>query len=308
MNDRKIRAIFFGTHEFAATILEGLISSPFITVELVITQPDKPVGRKKELKKSPVKILAEKYDLPIIQPASLRIYQLPISDYHIAIVAQYGIIIPKKLLDDSPHGFLNVHTSLLPKYRGASPIQSALINGETETGVTIMKMDEGLDTGPIILQKPIKIGEHDTYIDLDKKLAEIGKIALLEAIPKYISGELEPIPQDNLQASTCGQFTRDDGKIDWTKSATDIYNRYRGLNPWPGIWTSWKNKRLKLIKIKPVDLQIEAGKVVLENGKMYIGCAKNAIEVLKLQLEGKKAMDVEGFLRGYQKIASNILN
>jgi len=301
------KIIFFGTHNFATTILQGLIDSPFISVELVVTQPDKPVGRKKILQKSPVKILAEQYNLPIIQPLSLKNYQLPITDYQVAIVAQYGLLIPKQLLDDSSHGFINIHTSLLPKYRGASPIQSALINGETETGVTIMKMDEGLDTGPIISQKSIEIESDDTYLELDKKLAETGKIALLEAFSKYINNELQPISQDNSQATTCKQFSREDGKINWNKTASQIYNQYRGLTPWPGVWTTWDDSRLKLLKIRPANIEIEAGKVMAKNAKMYIGCSKNTIEVLDLQLEGKKAMKAKTFLTGFNNINQTTL-
>jgi len=233
---KSIKTIFFGTHNFATTILQGLIDSPIFDIQLVITQPDKPVGRKKELTSPPVKILAEKHGIKVEQPDSLRDYNLQPTayprrgmpcGYDLGVTAQYGLLIPENILNAQTHGTLNTHTSLLPKYRGASPIQSALINGETETGVTIMKMDKGLDTGPVILQKSLKVEPNDTYLDLDKKLAKIGLLALLEAVPAYVSGQLQPIPQDNSDATTCKQFTREDGKIEWNKTDKEIYNLYR---------------------------------------------------------------------------------
>ena len=206
------------------------------------------------------------------------------------------------MLNAPKHGIINIHGSILPKYRGASPIQSALINGETETGVTIMKMDKGLDTGPIILQKSVKINPDDTYLDLDKKLAQIGAKCVLEAIPDYISGKLSPTPQDNTKATVCRELSREDGKIDWSKSATEIYNQYRGMTPWPGVWTTWGGKRLKLIKIKPVQLKLGTGKVSVENDKIYVGCGDASIEVFELQMEGKKVMGVKDFLNGFATI------
>jgi len=304
---KKIKTVFFGTHDFAAVILQGLIESPFVSIDLVVTQPDKPVGRKQEFKKSPVKILAEKYEIKIDQPASLKNYELPISDIELGVTAQYGLLIPKHILGTPKHGILNVHTSLLPKYRGASPIQSALINGETETGVTIMKMDVGMDTGPILLQKTLQIDPDDTYLDLDKKLAVIGSDALLEAIPDYTAGELKPTEQDNSKATLCKQFKREDGKIDWTKTSEQIYNQYRGMTPWPGVWTTWGNKRLKLLKIKLNQKSIEPGKVCVENDTMYIGCAENAIEIIELQLEGKNSTDTKTFINGHKEMDGDML-
>lgn len=305
----KIHIIFFGTHDFAAHILKGLLKSPLFSVDLVITQPDRPTGRKQELQKSPVKILAEKHNLKIDQPENLKNYGLLVTGYglQLGIVAQYGLLIPEDVLEAPKYGTLNVHTSLLPKYRGASPIQSALINGDSETGVTIMKMDKGLDTGPILLQKKLKIDKDDAYVELDKKLAKIGLKSLLQAVPDYTDGKLKPQPQDNSKATTCKQLSREDGKIDWAKTANEIYNLYRGLTPWPGIWTMWKNKRLKLLKIKPTDKKLDTGLVSTEKEKIYIGCDEGSIEVLELQLEGKKSMDAKTFLNGHKDINKIIL-
>lgn len=308
LNNRTISTVFFGTHEFAATILEGLISNPLFLIELVVTQPDRPVGRDQRLESSPVKAIAQKYGLKIDQPENIKNYHLSLITYHLNIVAQYGLRIPKHILNAPQYGTMNVHTSLLPKYRGASPIQSALINGETKTGVTIMLMDEGLDTGPIILQKEIAIALDDTYETLDKKLALLGLDALIEAVPQYVEGKLRPTSQNDSKATTCKKLSREDGKIDWNKSAEEIYNLYRGLTPWPGVWTMLQGKRLKLLNIKPATKTIPPGQVMVENDRIYIGCGKDAIEVLELQLEGKKVMNAITFLNGYKDIEGATLS
>ncbi|MBI5222270.1 MAG: methionyl-tRNA formyltransferase [Candidatus Magasanikbacteria bacterium] len=296
-----IKTVFFGTHNFAANILQGIINNPLFDIQLVITQPDKPVGRKQELQKSPVKLLAEKYNLQAAQPDSLKTYTLTnLHTYELGICAQYGLIIPPNILNTPKHGIINVHTSLLPKYRGASPIQSALINGETETGVTLMKMDEGLDTGPILWQKGLKIEPDDTSTTIEQKLAKIAILGLTEAIPDYSGGALIPTPQDNAHASICKGLTREDGKIDWSKTAQQIYNQYRGLTPWPGIWTMWNNKRLKLLQIKPTDKVTPTGQVLVEGDRIYIGASDRAIEVLELQLEGKQKMSAKDFANGHR--------
>ncbi len=298
----KIQTVFFGTHTFAATILQGLIDSGMFDIQLVITQPDRPVGRKQELQKSPVKLLAEKHGLKIAQPASLKTFDF--TDFmDLGIVAQYGLIIPQRVLDLPKMGIINVHTSLLPKYRGASPIQTALMNGETQTGVTIMKMDAGLDTGPIILQKTLDIAQNDTYTTLDQKMAEIAISGLLEAIPQYISGALQPVPQDNSKATFTKQLTREDGRVDWQKTAQETYNRWRGLTPWPGVWTDeLGDKRMKLLKIVPIDQTLTPGRLEIRDKEIVIGTKKGSIKILELQVEGKSKQTARVFINGYGKI------
>jgi len=326
----KISVVFFGTHDFATQILQGLIDSPLIEIKLVITQPDKPVGRKQILEKTAVKVLAEKHGIKIDQPVSLKTYKLipPQRDpvrcgtnlsrrsgipfatgqtCKLGVCAQYGLLIPKHILETPKHGIINVHTSLLPKYRGASPIQSALINGETETGITIMKMDAGMDTGPVLLQKPLKIEPDDTYPTLSQKLSKTAIFALTETLNGYISGQIIPQPQDNSKATYTKILMREDGKINWSKSAQEIYNQYRGLTPWPGIWTTWQDQRLKLLEIKLAKLDLSAGQVSIENDKIYIGCNNKAIEITKLQLEGKQATDAKTFINGHKQIHGEIL-
>lgn len=294
-----ISTVFFGTHTFATTILQSLIDDAEIDVALVVTQPDKPVGRKKVMTPPPIKPLAEEHGIPVVQPSSLKQYELP-GTFDIGVTAQYGLLVPKHILDTPTHGILNVHTSLLPKYRGASPIQSALIHGETETGVTIMKMDVGLDTGPILTQHTTQIDPVDTYPILDQKLANIAAEALPETLKGYIAGSISPQDQDDSLATHCKQFSRDNGRVDWTHSTTEIYNQYRGLTPWPGLWTTLDDKRLKLLTIAPADIDITPGMIANHEGKLLIGTNDHAIEVTSLQLEGKQAMSAADFLAGYQ--------
>lgn len=298
--------VFFGTHTFAATILQGLIDSGMFDIQLVITQPDRPVGRKQELQKSPVKLLAEKYNLQLVQPVNLKSSILNLQSYDLGICAQYGLIIPESILNAPKHGTINVHTSLLPKYRGASPIQTALMNGETQTGVTIMKMDAGMDTGPIILQKPLNIAPEDTYTTLDQKMAKIAILGLLEAIPEYISGALKPVPQDDSETTITKQLTREDGRVDWQKSAQEIYNQWRGLTPWPGVWTELDtstslktSKRIKLLSIIPIDQTLSPGKLDINGDKeIVIGTKKGSIKILELQVEGKNKQTAREFVNG----------
>lgn len=305
--ENKIKTIFFGTHDFAANILQGLIDSPLFEIALVVTQPDQPVGRKQVLTPPAAKILAEKHGLTVDQPESLKNFQFSTGDFELAIVAQYGRIIPKNLVEAPKYGTLNVHTSLLPKYRGAAPIQTAIMNGEAETGVTIMKMDEGMDTGPILLQKRIAIHPDETYLDLDKRLASIGCEALLETIPPFISRELVPTPQNNEEATYTRILTREDGQINWQNSEKEIYNQYRGLTPWPGIWTTLEEKRLKLLKIRPTDEILSPGLVSIQGNRILIGAGEKSVEVLSLQLEGKPAMEAKVFVNGYKDIDGKIL-
>lgn len=309
-----MKIVFFGTHTFAASILEALLAEPAFEVALVITQPDRPVGRQQKIQKSPVKILAEQNKIAVEQPNSLKSYALPacagrrVTSYELGVTAQYGALIPKHILETPKLGILNIHTSLLPKYRGASPIQTAIMNGDAETGVTIMKMDEGLDTGPILLQKKLSIGPDETCPKVEAKLAKLGAEALLEAIPKYLAGKLSPTPQADAQATYCKQLTRDDGRIDWRRSAREIYNQYRGLTPWPGVWTIWNEKRLKLLDIKlTAVLGGGGGEIIVDKDRLYITARNQALEIIELQLEGKKPMMARDFLRGHKTFVNSIL-
>jgi methionyl-tRNA formyltransferase len=297
---QKIKTAFFGTQDFAATILQGLLDSDVVSVEMVFTQPDRKTGRKQIVEESPVKKLAKKYNIPIDQPESLKNYPLPLTPYSLGIVAQYGLIIPKKIIDSFPKGMINVHGSLLPKYRGASPIQAALVNGETETGVTIMLMDEKMDHGPILSQKRLPVDADDTYSTLAHKMATEGFVLLLNTLPEWLNGKLKAQPQDESQATFTKLLTKEDGLVDFNKTNEEIYNQYRGLTPWPGIWCVRNDKRLKLLKIIKSEKSLPASEALVESKHIFIGCGHGSIEVLELQLEGKSAMDAPTFLNGYK--------
>ncbi len=301
------KIVFFGTHDFGAGILDVLIGSKKYDLVAVVTQPDRPVGRRHELQQSAVKILAVRHGLHVLQPELLKTFDIGHMAFDLTVVCQYGLIIPKNILDTPKYGSINVHTSLLPKYRGASPIQSAIASGEVETGVTIMQMDEKMDHGPILSQAKISIGPDETYRDLQKKMLPVAQQLLLETLPGYLEGKIKPRPQNENEATFCKIFSREDGKINWQKTAEEIYNQYRGLTPWPGVWTMWNSKRLKLLKIRTNSRRLPAGKIETENQQIFVGTSNGAIEILSLQLEGKKEQTNSSFIAGHPKFDSTSL-
>ncbi|MBI2041444.1 MAG: methionyl-tRNA formyltransferase [Candidatus Nealsonbacteria bacterium] len=278
MENNKIKIVFIGTPEFGATVLERLIRGGFPPV-LVITETDKPSGRKQIVTPPPVKITAQKYDIQIEQPEKILNLKSLILNLHpdLIIVAAYGQILPKEILEIPKYGCLNVHPSLLPKYRGATPVQSAILNGDKETGVTIMLMDEGIDTGPILSQKKTEIGSNETYQELHGRLAVIGSELLTDTIPDWIGGRIKLARQDEKIAVYTKILAREDGLIDWRKSPEELDRRIRALNPWPGTYTVQREKRIKVLKAR-----LESGKLIIES----------------VQPEGKKPMSYKDFLRG----------
>lgn len=305
MNKTKI--VFFGTHEFAAYILQGLIDFPFFEVALVVTQPDQAVGRKQVLTPPLTKVIAQKHKIPVVQPETLKNFEFPIKDFDLSVVIEYGRIIPERLLSVPKHKTINIHPSLLPLYRGPTPIQAALLHGDSKTGVTIMQMDATMDTGPILLQKEIAIDPDDTFLTLREKLMPLALDALIETTPGFIDGSIKAKVQNNTLASYCKLMTRDDGKIDWTKTSDEIYNQYRALSPWPGIWTLLNGKRLKLLEIKPSANHLYPGKLSLDKKGIFIGTKDGAIEVMSLQLEGKSEMTAKVFWNGNKVIDGALL-
>jgi len=298
-----MRIYFFGTHDFAKHILSALIADENIEIVGVVTQPDRPAGRKNILQASPVKLLAEQHNLQIFQPETLKHFEIT-DTIDIGVVAQYGNLIPKRLLDHPRLGMINVHTSLLPTYRGASPIQTALINGDTTTGVTIMTMDVGLDTGDILKQQEIAIDSDWVYSDLDNALATISAPLLLDVLHQIISGTIIAKKQDDTLATHCAQLTRDSGMINWDNSAETIYNQYRGLTPWPGIWTMWQGKRLKLLKISKISETHDRANVLCANDQIIVGTSQGSIVLHTVQLEGKASMDSKVFISGYKEFCT----
>lgn len=305
---KKIAVVFFGTHTLAETILMGLINSPLFSVVLVITQPDRPVGRTKKLQSPPVKTVALAHDIPADQPASLKKYNLPKTNAQVAVLAEYGNMIPQHIIDAFPFGIINVHPSLLPKYRGATPVQSALVNDDTETGVTVMKLDAGMDTGPILAQKTYPIDPSDTYETLFPMLVSLGASLLLKTLPNYLSGKVKPKEQHNADATVCRILTRDDGRVDWKQSAEQIYNQWRGLTPWPGIWTVWNETRVKLHTIAIAKKQIQPGQILVDQDTLFVGCGDDAVQIFELQLEGKPKTIASAFIAGHKRVNEVVLN
>jgi len=312
---QELNIIFIGTPEFGAIILEGLIKSNYKPF-LVITAPDKPIGRKQTLTPPPVKVSAQNYNIAVAQPEKIKDWKEEIKKLKpdLIILASYGQIIPKEILDAPRYGCLNIHPSLLPKYRGASPIQYAILNGDEKTGVTIMRMSEKLDAGPILANSEWQIANRITYKELHDKLAEMGAELLIENLPKLFSGQLSPQPQDDLKATYTKILTKEDGKIDWQKPAVEIERKIRALNPWPGTFCQWQtvNKR-QILKILEADVfnfndEKKPGQVFLfGKEKLTVKTGKNYLIIQKLQLEGGKPLSYQDFLRGHKEIIGTIL-
>lgn len=302
-----IRVVYMGTPDIAAVILQRLLREPYKIV-LAVTQPDRPKGRGKELAKSPVKIVAEEAGIPVFQPLKLRdpeaVKTVAKAKPDMIIVAAFGQILPKEVLDLPKYGCINVHASLLPAYRGAAPIQWAILDGQKETGITIMKMDVGLDTGDILLQKRIEIAPDETGGSLHDRLAELGAEALTEAIPGVIDGSLMPVPQGEMTTPYAKQLTKEMGRLDFTRPAEELERTVRGLYPWPGTYTELDGKLLKIQKAEAVVLK-EAGLTpgtitdITKKSFTFV-TAVGGLRVLELQPEGKRRMTTEEFLRGYR--------
>ena len=305
-----ISVVFFGTHDFAAIILEALATNQDFSVLGVVTQPDKPVGRKQAIQKSAVKIVAEKFNLPLFQPATLKKFTAESGELAQAdnfVVCQYGLVIPQAVLDMPKNGSINIHPSMLPSYRGASPLQTALLNGEKNTGITIMLMDAAVDHGPILIQEPVTILPDETYGTLSKRLAPIAANLLIKTLTDWAQKLIEPKEQNHALATFTKIFSRDDGKINWHKTAQEIHNQFRALDPWPGIWTMWNGKRLKLLSVGISTHSAAPGKVSQVNNDLVIGTSHGSITVFKLQLEGGKPTLAAAFLSGHPKIIGTIL-
>ena len=303
--------IFMGTPEFAVPSLKALIDSKYDVVG-VVCQPDRPKGRGKKMSSPPVKELAEQHSIPVLQPEKIRTDEFYVTlkgfKPDLICVTAYGRIIPPSILELPKYGCLNVHASLLPKYRGAAPINWAIINGEKTTGITTMLMDEGMDTGDILLKKEIEIGEDDTSVELSQKLSAIGAELLIETIEKGENDEITPIKQNDSEATSAPIIKKDVGKIDWSKSAEEIRNLIRGTQPWPGAFTSYNGKNLKFFKASVIKQNGEPGKILTaEDGKLIIGTDSNSLDVEELQIEGGKRLKVSDFLRGNQMKSENVL-
>jgi methionyl-tRNA formyltransferase len=311
-----LRIIFMGTAELSCASLAALARDEKFQIAAVVTQPDKPKGRELKLTPSPVKILAEKLNLSVLQPLKARdekfIGQLRELKPDLIVVVAYGQILPQSILDLPPHGCLNVHTSLLPKYRGAAPIQWAIAEGETETGVTIMKMEAGLDTGPILSVRRTPILPTDDSQILHDRLAQLGAELLVETIPNYVAGKTSPQPQAAESSTYAAKIKKEDGQIDWHLPAQKIWNRLRAFTPWPGAFTFLQTEsKPQLLKIWRAEVVGTAGVagIILSADKngIVIGCGKDALRILELQREGGRRLTAGEFLAGFQLKAASRL-
>ena len=310
-----MRIVFMGTPEFAILPLEYLILNQYQVVA-VYSQPDKPAGRGRSLVSSPVKRAALTWDLPVVQPISLKetdvLAQLADFQPDVIVVAAFGQILPQSVLDLPSYGCINIHPSLLPRFRGASPVASAILAGDEFTGVSIMLLDKGLDTGPVLTRSAISISPQDTAGSLAVKLSMIAARLLQEALIHWLRREIVPQPQNEAEAIYCGQITKEDGEVDWHLSALDIWRRVRAFNPWPWCYTRWRGKQLKIIEAVPLPEEgtYEVGRVVAldKEGAAFGVCTGDGIlGVLTVQLEGKRAMSAAEFLRGQRHLIGSVL-
>src|SRR6266550_3061183 len=302
---QSLNLVFCGTPRFAVPTLEKLVEAGF-QIELVVTQPDKPRGRGMEMSPSPVKQRALKLGLEVVQPDKIKNNEAFRSKVFSVkpdaiIVVGYGRLITSWMIELPPMGNINLHASLLPKYRGAAPIQWAIASGETVTGVTTMKIDSGLDTGDILLQKDIPIEPTDTAETLAPRMATIGAGLMSDTLHGLRAGTVHPTRQDQSKASLAPILKKEDGEIDFYRSAEEICNRLRGFQPWPGAYTSFRSKNLQVWDAKPLQRVLNEAELVLESDRLIVGCGKGtALEPLVVQPEGKKRMAARDFVHGYR--------
>lgn len=309
------KVVFMGTPDFAVPTLNALIK--FHEVIGVVTQPDRPVGRKQEIQLSPIKDVALAHDIPVFQPEKIRkpeaIETLKKWEADVYIVAAFGQILPQEVLDIPKHGSINIHASLLPRWRGAAPIQACIRAGDTESGITIMKMDAGLDTGPMLSQGKTVIDLYETGQTLHDRLSKLGADLLIHTIPGYLSGAIQPVPQSEKGITYAPQLKREDGQIDWNIDADGIEQMIRAYTPWPSTYSMWNGKMLKILEgytrtteTRPINLAdltaniVKPGQVTTFKGRVAIGTGKDQLFYpTKVQLEGKTPVHIDDFVRGY---------
>jgi len=297
--------VFCGTPRFAVFTLEALVAAGF-PVQLVVTQPDRPKGRGLELVSSPVKQSALQLGLPISQPDKIKNNdefraQLTTLKPDVIVVVGYGRLVPQWMLDLPPLGNINLHASLLPKYRGAAPIQWAIAQGESVTGATTMRIDAGLDTGDILLQREMPIADGDTAETLAPRLAQIGADLMVDTLHGLQSGSIEPRPQNSSLATLAPILKKEDGLLDFTRRASELLNRIRGFQPWPGAYTKFRGKNLHIWKAAPTNEVLPIAGLDVKSDRLLVGCGHNtSFELLEIHLEGKKRSSVRDFVHGYR--------
>ena len=305
---RRLKLVYLGTPMFAVPTLEAIAGAGH-EIAAVFTQPDRARGRGHKDSMPPVKEAALRLDLPVFQPERVRtadvVEQLRSLAPEAMVVVGYGQIIPQAILDIPPLGIINVHASLLPKYRGAAPIQWAIARGETRTGVTTMKIDAGLDTGDMLLKWDTEVGPDETAIELGERLAQAGASLLIETLAQL--REIVPQPQNNEQATLAPILKKEDGKIDWGMTGAEIVNRARGFQPWPGAYAFLHGQRFQVWKVRAAACEIPAGGLRAIERRLYAGCSGGAVELLEVQLEGKKRLPAAVFLNGFPLRGDEVL-
>lgn len=308
-----MRIVFLGTPEFAVPSLQFLERSGH-QIPAVFTQPDRPKGRGNQLAASPLKLAALDLGLAVHQPERIRrsesVEWLRSQSPEMMVVVGYGQIIPQSIIDIPPRGILNVHGSLLPKYRGAAPIQWAIANGERETGVTIMQIDAGLDTGDMLSKRTLVIGADETAPELSARMAVDGAALLVETIAAIENGAAKREKQNNGESTLAPILKKEDGAVNWQRNAAEIYNRFRGFNPWPGAYTLFRGQPVTLTSMRLASsLNLPPATLQVDKRRLFIGCGENtALELMELQPAGKKRMSIDAFLNGYQPKTSEKLN
>ena len=310
-----MRVVFMGSPEFAVPSLERLILNGYQVVA-VYTQPDRPAGRGRSLGSTPVNRAAASWGLPVVQPDSLKeagvVAQLADFRPDVIVIAALGQILPQSVLDLPRYGCVNIHPSLLPRFRGASPVASAILVGDDFTGISLMLLDEELDTGPILGRAQISISPQDTTGSLTAKLSLIAAQLLLEVLPRWLRGEIEPQPQNEAEATYSAQVSKAEGEIDWHLPAVEIWRRVRAFQPWPGCYTSWQGKQLKIIEAMPLPGEgaVDVGQAVAVKGAeggFGIGTGEGILGVSRVQMEGKRAISAADFLRGQRQFMGAVL-
>lgn len=312
-----VKLVFMGTPDFAVPALEALIGDRY-DIRAVYTQPDRKAGRGQKLVGPPVKGIAVAHSIQVLQPESLK--DDTAAEYieglapDVIVVAAYGRLIPDRILSIPKFGCVNIHPSLLPRHRGPSPVATAILEGDDKTGVTIMLLDAGMDSGPLLNRKEVAIGDNDTTGSLTAKLAELGARVLRETLPEWLAGKIKPEPQDNNKATITRILTKLDGEIDWHLSAVQLWRQVRAFQPWPGTFTNWQGKQLKIIEALPLpyEKQGQPGRVVVLSGAsaapLGVECGEGVLGILKVQLEGKKEVTAIEFIRGQRDFEGNILS
>jgi methionyl-tRNA formyltransferase len=308
-NNHMAKIVFMGTPDFAVPTLRALIKHHDVVG--VVTQPDRPAGRKAGDVPPPIKVVAIEAGIPVLQPEKINkaedIETLISWDADLHVVAAFGQILPQKVLDVAPHGALNVHASLLPRWRGAAPIHAAIREGDSETGVTIMQIDAGLDSGPMLSCGVVPIAMDETGQSLHDKLAELGATLLINTIDGYLSGAIEPKTQPEEGVTYAAQIQKEDGRIDWNQDAFVIERLVRAFTPWPGTFTTWKGKLLKIHAGEAWAGPGEPGRVCLHHERVAIGTSFGFYLPTKVQLAGKKIVDIDSFMRGHGDFIDSIV-